>query len=493
MNSVALNGAGLDSLVAMLADSLGAGRSSRTGASGSWPRPVTAPRVLDPGHCHATRQALRRTSSLQVPVRLESGNRPARLVVPVVAGGDLLAYLTVAAPAEGTDRVEEVQRVANAMAVELEVERRLSEILDQDEEEFFADLVAGAAAAPDHPARFASFGYNLAGEHIPLAFILSGRGDPVSPREGLERLSELVHSWAGQEQLGSTPIVGLDDEAVIVFLPTLDRHKALTLAHEALNGARRRGIYAVAGTGPVCHQPEDYGAAADKAKWAARVRLIAGHTEMVASFDEELGVGALLFKIDDRAHLEEFVGRWLGDLKEYDKRHQSQLTMSLRVLLENVLAADVGCRPSCAHVNAQVPGEADQRDPRRRLPGAGDVLQPAGGAADRRDPRRPALEAPSPAGVTERELAQSQPVREARAPGWTCSRDLHEPWEGVAQNIRRRPSACAARAVIADIARSVHTPCERVTRDSDRRRGWSPGWRRHTLSADSAGRRVTCR
>lgn len=333
MNSVALNGTGLDSLVATLADSLGAGVVLQDGGlrvlatAGD-----SAALVLDPGHCHATRQALRRASSLQVPVRLETGNRPVRLVVPVVAGGDLLAYLTVAAPPEGTDRVEEVQRVANAMAVELEVERRLSEILDQDEEEFFADLVAGR-----RPHRIiqrgSRLGFDLAAEHIPLAFILSGRGDPVSPREGLERLRELIHSWAGQEQLGSTPIVGLDDEAVIVFLPTLDRLKALTLARDALTGARRRGLYAVAGTGPVCREPEDYGAAADKAKWAARVRLIAGHTDMVASFDE-LGVGALLFKIDDRAHLEEFVGRWLGDLKDYDKRHQSQLTMSLRVLLE---------------------------------------------------------------------------------------------------------------------------------------------------------------
>lgn len=332
MNPVALSGTPVEGLVAGLARSV-AGPvvlqdvGLRVLAAAGDGRQL----ALDPARCHTTRHALRQVSSLQAPVRLEVGSRP-RLVVPVTMGGELLAYLTVAAPSGGAGAAEEVQGAASAVALELAVERRVSEILGADEDEFFADLLTGRRA---HRMlqRGSRLGYELTRDHIPLAFTLDGRGDHSPAREGLDHLQDVVLSFVRQDRPVPAPIVGRDDEAVIVFLPTPDHDAALSVARDTLLGARRRGLRAVAGTGPVCRHPEEFGPAAGKAKWAARVRLIAGHTDLVSSFDE-LGVGALLFKIDDRAHLEEFVDRWLGQLKEYDRRHQTELTLSLRVLLE---------------------------------------------------------------------------------------------------------------------------------------------------------------
>ncbi len=63
------------------------------------------------------------------------------------------------------------------------------------------------------------------------------------------------------------------------------------------------------------------------------MRLVTGNTDLVSSF-EDLGVAALLFQVENHTDLEEFVERWIGPLVAYDAEHGTQLTETLRVLLE---------------------------------------------------------------------------------------------------------------------------------------------------------------
>jgi hypothetical protein len=102
-----------------------------------------------------------------------------------------------------------------------------------------------------------------------------------------------------------------------------------------------RVLTAAAATGPVCRELADYPRAADKAKWAARMRLVTGNHDLVSSFDD-LGVAALLFQFDDHTDLEQFVERWIGPLVAYDENHGTQLTETLRVLFETAAS---GMRP----------------------------------------------------------------------------------------------------------------------------------------------------
>lgn len=281
--------------------------------------------ALDPAHCHVTRQIIKRVSALQSPARLEVGYRPTRLVVPVAVGGDLLGFVTAEHPDPDDEVGKRLERAALEIGLELAVELRVQAILSDDEHDFFNDLLEGRA--PHRMARRGfKFGYDVRLEHVPLALAVE------SDRDGL---ASIVRAVTRERADGTPPfaIVGRDDDAVLAFLPTTDSGVAFSLARSILDQARGAGLTAAAATGPVCRDIGDFARSADKAKWAARVRLVTGKNDLVSSFDD-LGVAALLFQVDDHTDLEQFVERWIGPLVVYDADHGTHLTETLRVLLE---------------------------------------------------------------------------------------------------------------------------------------------------------------
>jgi hypothetical protein len=282
--------------------------------------------ALDPAHCHVTRQVTKRAASLRGPARLDVGYRPPRLVVPVVVGSDHLGFVTVEhidPDDEGLQKL--VEAAALEIALEMAVELRVQAILGHDEDDFFNDLLEGRA--PQRLVRRGfKLGYDVRLEHTPLA---------VAVEAGGERLEAIVRAVTRERADGTPPfpIVGREDDAVLAFLPTADSGFAFALARSILDQARSVGLVAAAGTGPVCHDLSHFRRSAEKAKWAARVRLVTGNTDLVSSFDD-LGVAALLFQVDDHTDLELFVQRWIGPLVAYDTSHGTHLTETLRVLLE---------------------------------------------------------------------------------------------------------------------------------------------------------------
>ena len=282
--------------------------------------------ALDPAHCHVTRQVTKRAASLRGPARLDVGYRPPRLVVPVVVGSDHLGFVTVEhidPDDEGLQKL--VEAAALEIALEMAVELRVQAILGHDEDDFFNDLLEGRA--PQRLVRRGfKLGYDVRLEHTPLAVAVESGGD---------RLEAIVRAVTRERADGTPPfaIVGREDDAVLAFLPTADSGFAFSLARAILDQARSAGLVAAAGTGPVCHDLSHFRRSAEKAKWAARVRLVTGNTDLVSSFDD-LGVAALLFQVDDHTDLELFVQRWIGPLVAYDTSHGTHLTETLRVLLE---------------------------------------------------------------------------------------------------------------------------------------------------------------
>jgi hypothetical protein len=279
--------------------------------------------ALDADHCHITRQITKRIAALRDPARLEVGYRPPRLVVPVVVGGELLGYLTAEHPDLGDEELgPRLERAALEIGLEMAVEQRVQAILDDDEHDFFNDLIEGRT--PHRLARRGfKFGYDVRLEHTPLA---------VAVETDVEALETIVRTVTRNEA-PPFAIVGRNDDAVVAFLPTTDSDLAFSLARTILEQARHAGLTAAAATGPVCPDLADFPRSADKAQWAARVRLVTGNTDLVSSFDD-LGVAALLFQVDDHTDLEQFVDRWIGPLVAYDADHGTHLTETLRVLLE---------------------------------------------------------------------------------------------------------------------------------------------------------------
>lgn len=282
--------------------------------------------ALDPAHCHVTRQVTKRAASLRGPVRLDVGYRPARLVVPVVVGGDHLGFVTVEHPDPDDEGLRKLVEAAGLeIALEMAVELRVQAILGHDEDDFFNDVLEGRA--PQRLVRRGfKLGYDVRLEHTPLAVAVESGGD---------RLEVIVRAVTRERADGTPPfaIVGREGDAVLAFLPTTDAGFAFALARSVLEQARAAGLTAAAGTGPVCCDLTQFRRSAEKAKWAARVRLVTGNTDLVSSFDD-LGVAALLFQVDDHTDLELFVQRWIGPLVAYDTSHGTHLTETLRVLLE---------------------------------------------------------------------------------------------------------------------------------------------------------------
>jgi hypothetical protein len=282
--------------------------------------------ALDTAHCHVTRQITKRVAALRCPARLEVGYRPPRLVVPVAIGGDLLGFITAEHPDPDDEELgKRLQRSAQEIGLEMAVELRVQAILGDDEHDFFNDLLEGRT--PHRMVRRGfKLGYDVRLEHLPLAVAVESDGDT---------LESIVRAVTRKRADGTPPlaIVGRHDDAILAFLPTTDTGIAFSLARSILEQARAAGLTAAAATGPVCHDVVDFPRSADKAKWAARVRLVTGNTDLVSSFDD-LGVAALLFQVDDHTDLDQFVERWIGPLVAYDADHSTHLTETLRVLVE---------------------------------------------------------------------------------------------------------------------------------------------------------------
>jgi sugar diacid utilization regulator len=202
-----------------------------------------------------------------------------------------------------------------------------------DEREVFADLVDGKALSRI-TARAARLGFDLGRPHTPLACRAGRRAVRATPEGTVAVLrAALLDSVstafpAGAPRLLMGAVQGRD---LVAFLPTDDDRAITRVGHDTLR--RLGGGTSTIGVGPRCTAPEDYTRNAERARWAAEILQLAGIDRQMASFDD-LGVYALLFKVDRPDELEAFMRRWIGPLIDYDEKRNADLTITLAALLD---------------------------------------------------------------------------------------------------------------------------------------------------------------
>ncbi|HEV7862922.1 MAG TPA: helix-turn-helix domain-containing protein [Acidimicrobiia bacterium] len=252
------------------------------------------------------------------------GSTPARLVAPITARGELLGFLVVAAVDRGAYAT--VEAAAPVLALLLQAEERLCRLLDRDQRELFLDLLAGRSAdcLVIHGRRL---GHDLEQPHWPLVFTATAGAEGDG---GTARLEQVVHDALrdGRQPGRPAPVVGVDGDAVVVFLPDHHPDGPAGVARRVRSLATRRGLPVVAGWGPRCDDLGSYRTGVARARWV--VDVLAGMPgEPAATGYDDLGIYALLYEKRDQDQLADFAERWLGPLLEH-----SELAHTLRVLLE---------------------------------------------------------------------------------------------------------------------------------------------------------------
>ncbi len=321
-----------DPFLAVLASAPAPGASGRSGAG-----PDTV--ALARSGCPLVRDLLRADpgtdpagpscpSLVELP---RYGASPARLVAPVTARGERLGFLVVAA----VDRVAyaTLEAAAPVVALLLQAEERLCRLLDRDQRELFLDLLAGRSA-DCLVIQGRRLGHDLEQPHWPLVFLTApppgtaaARGDDAGDSARLEQVvGDALRD--GRHPGGAAPVVGVDGDAVVVFLP--DRHPdgPAGVAHRVRALAARRGLPVVAGWGPRCDDLGAFGTGVARGRWVVDVLAGMPGGPAAAGYDD-LGIYALLYEKRDKDQLADFADRWLGPLLEH-----TELTHTLRVLLE---------------------------------------------------------------------------------------------------------------------------------------------------------------
>jgi PucR C-terminal helix-turn-helix domain len=127
----------------------------------------------------------------------------------------------------------------------------------------------------------------------------------------------------------SAPVVGVDGDAVVVFLPAGPGDGPADVARRVRAEAARRGLAAIAGWGPRCDDLASFGPGVARGRWVVDVLSGLPGDPHPAGYDD-LGIYGLLYEKHDQDQLADFAQRWLGPLQPH-----AELVHTLRVLLES--------------------------------------------------------------------------------------------------------------------------------------------------------------
>lgn len=287
--------------------------------------------LLQPARCRVTDETVRQAADRGQPALLPgAGRRPARVVTPVVAAGEVLGFLTVAGPAVEARLAAAVSQAAAVLGLQLLARERISEAVSRDRHEFFADLVA--SRGPESLAVSGRrLGHDLDAAHIPIAF--GFEGGSRHPERDLPTLVAVVRDVldAGRDRGGPAPVIGIHDGCVVAFVPGAEPERAAGITERVRRRVGERRLRVVAGWGPICAGAASFGLGLAKARWV--IDVLPAVAAPCAGF-EDLGIYSLLFDKADSDQLGGFVDRWLGPLLDYDRTHPGQFTGVLRTFLE---------------------------------------------------------------------------------------------------------------------------------------------------------------
>lgn len=387
MAGMVLQGADITAITQLLADLIA--RPVRVFDPVLQPLAFAAPAALSGDPIVALAERLHWTQGgpqdSQVLASLAEGRRPVRIppmpgwgteagliIAPIIAGSDLLGYLTIfeAAEAEEESNLDllVVQHAATVYALTLTRERLSADVTNRLREDLLEGLLLGQPGndrETEHRALL--LGYDPRRAYRLLAVSQDAEVDPAAgSAAGSETPSALalrrrvLDSIVDQvsRTVKEAVAVARKDE-VVVLLPEParpDQGRQGAVAFELGEAIIQRmrfpfpGVSITIGVSGLCQDVTQLARSYMQARRTLAAARQFGRAGKVTSF-EELGIYRLLFQVPDAAELRSFAEQVLGALIAYDRRHEADLVRTLSAYLRHHGSLQSAARELVVHVN----------------------------------------------------------------------------------------------------------------------------------------------
>lgn len=310
-----------------------------------------------------TRQNANQNSSTVVQIPPHAAGAPAWLMAQVVAGREVLGYVSVAIselPAPALTR-RAIGHAATVIALEMVKERLTHEMDVRDRRTYTDDLLSGRF---DDAARMRirgrHLGCDLRGPFQVIVFdvgrfrhSLRGNGRVNADEEALRRrFYDIVVQFAHDS--ASNRLISAKDDRLSIILTRLDAEgkdvAEVDRAVRALLAKALPNLPVSAGVGRVAETLEEIPRSFREAGKALQAIGQLGGAGRTLAF-EELGVAGILLQAGDTSDLIRFARSRLGPVVEYDRQHGGILLEALNAYLGAGLAVPVAAEAMNVHPN----------------------------------------------------------------------------------------------------------------------------------------------
>lgn len=303
----------------------------------------------------AIKERFQQLASDRRPARLppcrKYGMQEATLIVPVIFEGEIQGYLSVV---ESNGRLEEsdvsaLEHAAAIFALELLRQKTAFEVEARLRGHFLDELVSGSYPSEELVVlrRAAALGHDLSRPHQILVVDIATGGSagpaeealPGTTKATLDRCCRLVYEVLARQAPGAVAVAKSGNIAVAAPTPrarTAGRPKSFA---EEVAGAIKAQINhylpdlpVSIGIGRECQRVSDYRESYEEARQAVALLTCFGRQNEIISFDS-LGIYGLLLGSENQAKLSRFAEALLGQVIEYDLKHQGDLLHTLDVFL----------------------------------------------------------------------------------------------------------------------------------------------------------------
>ncbi|ACZ39728.1 MAG: GAF domain-containing protein [Sphaerobacter thermophilus] len=284
----------------------------------------------------------------ELPARTDGDPQPARAVAPIVAGRDLLGYVTITLPSLPAPplALRAVGHAATVLALEIMKERLEHEVELRMQRGFAAELLTGRfddVKLVQDRARY--LGYRLQEPYQVLVFDIDRPGEAIvgseRPEAAIDVLRQRFAALLQTVATSRTPhalVGGRDDHLVMVLMgvdgPPGELAAQTIGAVRELIAARVQGLSVSVGVGRVVPQIDQVPTSYREAERALLIaRRFGGHDRTV--YYDDLGVARLLYQVEDTEELIAFAQQRLGPVLRYDERHGGILLTALEAYFAN--------------------------------------------------------------------------------------------------------------------------------------------------------------
>jgi GAF domain-containing protein len=311
----------------------------------AWPEQHSAPRPLDVNEVGLELARSTRGSGAGASHRLaaalwDGDDDTTAVVVPMVAAEELVGVLALRYSGDrriDAERREIATSVANQAAVAIKKVQLIDRLTERNAiKDLLEDLSHGGASAVELEERAAALGSDLAAAHL----VLQAVPRPGAAEATWESVAETLEGMAARAFPGSlfdrrdAALRGLirlgpGGEATVVTR-LREIHEKLTPKHPFAIGLSNR-----------CDGPPSYPNGFSEADHAVAAASVVSSDPGVVSFDD-LGAYKYLLKVSQDGRVRDRRGEALQQLAAYDRRHRSQLLLTLEEYLRrrgNIAAA----------------------------------------------------------------------------------------------------------------------------------------------------------